>query len=407
MATRRCLSALLPKHGSNLGNSRPRPRQSESKQNRKLIAGESVAQVADSALVAGLTVADSFFPFPNSKLSANFPSATVGPIFCPATTAMEELQARHRKEQRDLQARITQKKKGASKKTRKGVNDECANLERELKERQEREIAELTGNTADAVEPELQADPAENEQKDDLADATEKLKISSTQPATNGTATPDAEPQEPKRKGNRQKARLARRAAEQEALVAEAAAEAQSMPDLRKAERTALVEQFQKRGLKEQIIRADGHCLYSAIADQMASQDLDLKPRIAPKIIDQEQNGEADGKQEGYRIVRKAAADWIASHADDFAPFMEEPLDSYVVKVRDSGEWGGHMELLALARTYDVNIKVLHSDGRVDTIEPGAEGKGPTSGEEKELWLAYYKHGFGLGEHYNSLRKGS
>ncbi|KAK7732048.1 OTU protein [Botryosphaeria dothidea] len=320
---------------------------------------------------------------------------------------MEELQARHRKEQRDLQARITQKKKGASKKTRKGVNDECANLERELKERQEREIAELTGNTGDAAEPELQADPAENEQKDDLADATEKLEISSTQPATNDTATPDAEPQEPKRKGNRQKARLARRAAEQEALVAEAAAEAQSMPDLRKAERTALVEQFQKRGLKEQIIRADGHCLYSAIADQMASQDLDLKPRIAPKIIDQEQNGEADGKQEGYRIVRKAAADWIASHADDFAPFMEEPLDSYVVKVRDSGEWGGHMELLALARTYDVNIKVLHSDGRVDTIEPGVEGKGPTSGEEKELWLAYYKHGFGLGEHYNSLRKGS
>ncbi|KAL0259755.1 OTU protein [Diplodia seriata] len=328
---------------------------------------------------------------------------------------MDELQAKHRKELRDLQARVTQKKKAATKKTRKGVNDECARLEQELKERQAREVAELTGNATtgdgDDADPEAAEDGADND--NDLADAAaEKLSMSSSQqPATDGTAAaPDdaaEQSQGPKRKGNRQKARLARRAAEQDALVAEAAAEAQSMPDMRKAERTALVEQFEKRGLKEQVIRADGHCLYSAIADGMAAQDLDLKPRITPNIIGQE-NGEAEGnKKESYRTVRKAAADWIASHPDDFVPFMEEPLDSYVIKVRDSGEWGGHMELLALARTYGVNIKVLHSDGRVDTIEPGAESQTPADGEEKELWLAYYKHGFGLGEHYNSLRKGT
>jgi OTU domain-containing protein 6 len=35
----------------------------------------------------------------------------------------------------------------------------------------------------------------------------------------------------------------------------------------------------------------------------------------------------------------------------------------------------------------------------VEKIEPegGAAGKA--------IWLGYYKHGFGLGEHYNSLRK--
>lgn len=328
------------------------------------------------------------------------------------TLDMEEIQARHRKEQRDLQSRITQKKKAASKKTRKGVNDECANLERELKERQEREIAELNGTSRNGLEPGTDTADTQDaaEEKDDLADATDKLSISpdeSAAPATNGDDSADAQSQGPKRKGNRQKARLARRAAEQESLAAEAAAEAQSMPDLRKAERIALLELFQKHGLKEQVIRADGHCLYSAIADQMVSQDLDLKPRIAPKIIGQEQDGEVAAKQEGYTVVRRAAADWIASHADDFVPFLEEPLDSYVIKVRDTGEWGGHMELLALARTYGVNIKVLHSDGRVDTIEPGVEGEPSAAGEEKELWLAYYKHGFGLGEHYNSLRKSS
>ncbi|KAK8201667.1 hypothetical protein IWZ01DRAFT_443138 [Phyllosticta capitalensis] len=318
---------------------------------------------------------------------------------------MEELQSRHRKEQRDLQSRITQKKKGATKKTRKGVNDECARLEAELKERQEREIAELEGTATDSPTTEEPFEPdASVEQNDGLAAATQNLSLSSnseTPPASDGTATPDTQDQGPKRKGNRQKARLARRAAEQEAIAAEAAAEAQSMPDLRKKERESLLQQFASRGLKEQIIRADGHCLYSAIADQMASQGLDLKPRIQPAVIDQ--NAEGDKKQEGFKVVRAAAADWISGHADDFVPFLEEPLDSYVVKVRDTGEWGGHMELIALARTYGVNIKILHADGRVDTIEPGDEGN--AGGEQKELWLAYYKHGFGLGEHYNSLRK--
>ncbi|KAK7517401.1 hypothetical protein IWZ03DRAFT_171159 [Phyllosticta citriasiana] len=318
---------------------------------------------------------------------------------------MDELQARHRKELRDLQSRITQKKKGATKKTRKGVNDECARLELELKERQEQEMAELQGVSGDAPCAGGATDALETEeaaeQNDGLAAATHNLLISSnsnTPSASDGAATLDTQDQGPKRKGNRQKARLARRAAEQEALAAEAAAEAQSMPDLRKKERESLLEQFDKLGLKEQVIRADGHCLYSAIADQMASQGLNLKPRIDPTVIDQ-----GDKKPEGYKVVRSAAADWISSHADDFVPFLEEPLDSYVVKVRDTGEWGGHMELIALARTYGVNIKILHADGRVNTIEPGAGGK--ARGEEKELWLAYYKHGFGLGEHYNSLRK--
>ena len=67
-------------------------------------------------------------------------------VLC-AIDTMEELQTRHKKEQRDLQSRVTQKKKQASKKTRKGVNDECDRLEAELKERQASELAALNGET--------------------------------------------------------------------------------------------------------------------------------------------------------------------------------------------------------------------------------------------------------------------
>ncbi|KAF2087688.1 cysteine proteinase [Saccharata proteae CBS 121410] len=333
---------------------------------------------------------------------------------------MEALLSKHRKEQRDLQSRITQKKKSATKKTRKGVNDECATLERDLKERQDREIAELSGaaaqNGADGGQQETVAD-----QLVEASESLAELRVEET-PAQHGDETTAAsngavgegqqqqqQQQQPQRKPNRQKARLARRAAEQEAAAAEAASEAASMPDLRKKEREALLEQFQKRGLREQVIRADGHCLYSAVADQMGSLELDLQPRIAAKVVPAEREegdgGKADVNQEGYKTVRRTAAEWISGHADDFAPFLEEPLEEYVYKVRDTAEWGGHMELLALARSYGVKINVLHGDGRVDAIEPAAEGEAEADGEEKEVWLAYYKHGFGLGEHYNSLRK--
>lgn len=131
----------------------------------------------------------------------------------------------------------------------------------------------------------------------------------------------------------------------------------------------------------------------------MQTRELGLKPRIGVTITGQG-GEESDKKPQGYKTVRHAAADWIQSHADDFTGFMEDPLPEHVRKIRETGEWGGHLELLALARTYGLRIRVLHSDGQVDKIEAEDEVK-----EKEEIWLGYYKHSHGLGEHYNSLRK--
>jgi OTU domain-containing protein 6 len=70
------------------------------------------------------------------------------------TTAetLEQMQARHRKELKDLQGRITNKKKNATKKTRKFVNDECAEMERQLRERQEQEVRRLLGQDEDEAQ---------------------------------------------------------------------------------------------------------------------------------------------------------------------------------------------------------------------------------------------------------------
>ena len=301
---------------------------------------------------------------------------------------MEELQKRHRQEQSDLQSRITQKKNSATKKTRKRINDECANLEGELKDKQELELSALNGGPnpeVASVEAEHDEDPEEPSLVvGELQDSVKDLHVSSL------VATPN-----PPKRPNRQKARLARRAAEQEAAVAQAAKEASDLPDLREKERKAMQEAFTSLGLKEKEIRSDGHCLYAAVADQLVDLEIGLQPKVGIDTMDTKH----ESSSPGYRVTRQVAASYIWRNPDDFVPFLEEPVDEYIKKVRDTGEWGGHLELLALARAYVANIKILQGNGKVETIECGSEKTNGT------LWLAYYYHNFGLGEHYNSLRR--
>lgn len=307
---------------------------------------------------------------------------------------MEDLQRKHRQEQKDLQSRITQKKKSATKKTRKGVNDECAELERQLKERHD---AETAGLDSDA-QPEPANDdnftvdgddgPATLEKREDISKSMSEMFVSST-PAANGHA----------KKPNRQKARLARRAAEQEAAAKEAEKAAADLPNLRETERKAMREAFISKGLEEYEIRSDGHCLYAAVADQLEHSEVGLKPKIQINITNY--TAQSNLALAGYKITRQVAAAYIAQNPEEFLPFLEDSLDRYVATIRDTGEWGGHLEILALAKAYGVNINVLQGDGKVESIPCRINN------EPRTLWLAYYRHSFGLGEHYNSLRKAS
>lgn len=230
----------------------------------------------------------------------------------------------------------------------------------------------------------LQVDGEETPQ----AESKPAVKLSDTTEETtaNGTASQG-------KKRNRQKDRLARRAAENEEAARQAEQEAQNLPDLKTQERERMLASMKLHGLVEKEIRADGHCLYSAIADQLQQLDVALGDSATTD----------EKPRAGYLIVRARAADYIEAHQDDFVPFLEEPLPEYLLKVRSTGEWGGQLELMALAKTYSVDINVLQDFGRVEKIE----GETAAGEEKKSMWLGYYKYGFGLGEHYNSLRKAS
>ena len=302
----------------------------------------------------------------------------------PGGETLETMQARHRKEQRDLQGRITSKKKNATKKTRKFVNDECAALEYQLKEKQEEELRQLTGatdgdehdttTTTDVDQQQQQQQPASPPTSSSSSPDALATKLEST------TLSPQSRPQQ--KKPNRQKARLARRAAEAEALSLAASHEASNMTDHRGAEREAMQAAFAAHALREYEIAPDGHCLFSAVADQLAANGI-------------------EGGEGGYKAVRRAAAEWILRHREEYEGFLEEGVEEYVGKVRDTAEWGGEVELRALAGCFGVEIRVVQGGGRaVEVVKPAEEGK-----EGKTLWLAYYRHGYGLGEHYNSLRR--
>lgn len=315
------------------------------------------------------------------------------------TETLEELQGRHRKEQRDLLSRITQKKKGATKKNRKGINSECEELERKLKERQEQEVAALDGESVPDVNdvPELDNDSSKSDEEACNTRIDTQANGHNGRDGVNVIAdtlqnTTISEEEGQPRKRNRQKERLARRLAEQEAAVAEAKEEAANQPDQRAIERTLMLKEFKAKGLIEKSIPPDGHCLFSAVADQLSEAGIPLGA---------DSNAELKEDQ-GYKVVRKTAARYIEDHPDDFVAWLDEPLNHYVQKIRDTAEWGGHVELLALARAYNVEICILQN-GTTQNIEPGSDD-GP---EAKKIWLAYYRHGFGLGEHYNSLRRAS
>lgn len=319
---------------------------------------------------------------------------------------MDELSAKHRKEQKDLQGRITQKKKSATKKTRKGVNDECERMQRDLTEQQQAEIAQLNGHPTEPTE------------------ALEDLTLEDQAP-TNGEANEDTTTQtqiEPapsadeeqsaarSKKPNRQKARLARRAAEQAAQAEAAAEEAATQTNYRGNEQEVMDAVFKKLGLREVEVTPDGHCLYSAIAKQLDESGVGLRPDPSRIILQPTTQSRIDTvaspQHDGYRAVRAVAADFIAEHKEDFEAFMEEPLDVYTRKIKLTAEWGGQLELQAIARAYGVDINVVQKDGRLEKIECGDMDSFEDEEKRKRvIWLAYYRHSFGLGEHYNALFK--
>ncbi|KAI0256921.1 hypothetical protein BJV78DRAFT_1150809 [Lactifluus subvellereus] len=158
-------------------------------------------------------------------------------------------------------------------------------------------------------------------------------------------------------------------------------------------------------GLEMHQINPDGHCLFSAVADQLSILNL---------LPSQEAN---------HASTRRAAADYMLAHPDDFVPFLPsvEGEDGagasesgmigpreyarYCATIRDTSVWGGEPEILALSRAYAVTIHVVQG-GQPPVVVHDPSGAPSTDNlkEQRAIRISYHRRMYGLGEHYNSLR---
>ncbi|CAK9439788.1 uncharacterized protein LODBEIA_P38880 [Lodderomyces beijingensis] len=286
---------------------------------------------------------------------------------------MEELIQRHKKENKDLIATITGLKKQATKKSRKSVLEKCQELDASLKKRHAAELAMLN-----------ESDDVGGEEKDDGVSPEQLLAEMSLAPETPSDTSNEASHAAPCKRRNRQKERLDKRKAEIEKMQREAREEALNTTDYRQIEIDSMNQLLSLHNLELHEIKPDGHCLFAAIEDQLR---------------------ERHHIQRSIQELRDLASDHILANQDDFVPFLFDEttckvrdVDNYCSELRTTAMWGSDMEVLALARIFHCCV-TIHMAGAPSLKINESEGE-----QEPELQLGYYKHSYGLGEHYNSLR---
>lgn len=272
----------------------------------------------------------------------------------------EELQAKHRKERKELQALITNLKKSCTKgdkKKKKEITEEVARLEFELDQRQSKELEEFESRDNEIIQNGERMDD-DDDVKDE--DEVKESRVTKAQKRRN-------------KKANEQRQR--------EERINEQEKHNKNGP--RNKEIEEINKALKELGLKIHNVPADGNCLYCAVGHQ-----LEVTNRLTYDVSK----------------LRVMTADYMRKNKDDFLPFMTHP-DEDEIFTEDQYEeycnilvkkpvWGGQIEIRALSNALKVPIKVIQANS-APTIQ-GEQFKG------NPLVLAYHRHLYRLGEHYNS-----
>ncbi|XP_028392740.1 deubiquitinase OTUD6B-like [Dendronephthya gigantea] len=274
---------------------------------------------------------------------------------------LEDLSQRHKRERKELQAKIQALKRSVpkgDKKKKKEIVAEIALLEAKLDEKHDKEKKESVQNYNEV-------------ENDDSSEIVSQLNILEIQPP------------EQKKPTRAQKRRDKKSAQEKERQKRIEEAEAESVNSARNVEQEKLKSMLTALELTIKEIAPDGHCLYNAIADQL--QRLNI--------------------QHTYSSLRELAAKYMRDHQDDFLPFLidqqtgdcysPEAFSQYCQELRDTAVWGGQLEIQAISSALLVPVKIFQAVG--PTIEIGQQY------DNQEIMLSFHHHAYGLGKHYNSV----
>ncbi|KAF3833863.1 hypothetical protein F7725_025067 [Dissostichus mawsoni] len=263
-------------------------------------------------------------------------------------TPEEHLAKQHRKEKKDMQAKIQSMKNAIpknDKKRRKQMTEEIAKIEADLNNKHEEELSQLKSSIDTKGEEVL-----------------------------NGVETMKMEGQE----GSAGEGR--------ESRIAEA--EVLNLQGVRHQEGLKLAQKLATKQLQIKEISSDGHCMYRAIEDQLAQR---TKPELTMSM----------------KELRSRTAEFMRGHADDFLPFLTnsntgdmyttDEFEKYCSDVEHTAAWGGQLELRALTQVLLLPMEVIQADSQ--PIKIGEEF------DSEPVTLIYMRHAYGLGEHYNSVEQ--
>lgn len=240
----------------------------------------------------------------------------------------------------------------------------------------------------DAAEEEKRLLQAQKDEREEHGIAEEEFTEQFSHLSVSPTTTTSVEPTtSDEHKGESKAARRRRKKAELEAESNRRVEEARANmgPSPKMVEMRAIEQQLKPLSLRVHPIAADGHCLYGAVAHQMRETELTTKV------------------QASVEGLRHATADHLLANRTDFMPFIEtiegddDRFDHYCRTVRETAEWGGQVELRALAELLDTVIDVYAADMPVVRMGTAKQDGGAV------LRVSFHRQYLGLGEHYNSV----
>ncbi|GMF12811.1 unnamed protein product [Phytophthora lilii] len=261
-----------------------------------------------------------------------------------------------------------QKKAKKDRLSKKDIETQVAAMENAMKERHEQEIR------------------AFEEEDGEAAAQTEE-------PAAAAIETESAVPfKQAKAQAKAQRKREAKKKQERERRERIEEASKNTVSE-RQIEADMILAQLSGYGLKIKDIPSDGHCMYHAVADQMKQKNLPIADDMA-----------------GFQYLRKLTSEYMLAHSDDFLPFMalhegasspEDAFATYCDRVANTADWGGQLELRALACALRTPIEVFSAEG--DVLVMGGEFLNEDDESAPKLKLTYHLHYYTLGEHFNSV----
>ncbi|KAF6737942.1 OTU domain-containing protein 6B [Oryzias melastigma] len=278
-------------------------------------------------------------------------------------TPEELLIKQHRKEKKDLQAKIQSMKNAVpknDKKRRKQLTEEIAKLEADLNQKHEEEFQQLQS--------------APDKDVEEAVNGVTALKVE---------AGEQEEAKQPRvTKAQKRRDKKAAQEKERESRIAEA--EVQNLQGVRHQEGLKLAQILAQKSLQIKEISSDGHCMYRAVEDQL---------------------GQRSKSGLSFIELRSRTAEHMRNNSDNFLPFLSNPttgemftadeFEKYCSEVEHTAAWGGQLELRALTHVLRLPIEVIQADS--PAIKIGEEY------DTEPITLVYMHHAYGLGEHYNSV----